>query len=66
MEWQHVARWVADGNIWSSSGVSAGMDLTLAWVGHLAGEEVADYVAMSQEYTRAKNSTDDPFAEIWS
>ena len=39
--WIPHARWAVDGNIWSSSGVSAGIDVTLAWIGCLYGEDVA-------------------------
>ena len=66
VDWQRTARWVVDGNIWTSSGVSAGIDLVLAWMGHVYGETVAQYVADSMEYRRTLNSTDDPFADIWS
>lgn len=30
VKWVALARWVVDGNFWSSSGVSAGTDATLA------------------------------------
>lgn len=66
VDWVHTARWVEDGNIWTSSGISAGIDVTYAWLGHVYGEEVADYVSMSSEYKRWTNSTDDPFADIWT
>jgi putative intracellular protease/amidase len=33
VDWVPVARWVTDGNIWTTSGVTAGMDGTLAFVG---------------------------------
>ena len=66
VNWVHTARWVPDGNIWTSSGVSAGIDLTYAWVGHVYGEDVADYVAMTIEYKRWYNASDDPFAAIWN
>jgi len=35
--WLESARWVVDGNRWTSSGVSAGIDMTLALVAHLLG-----------------------------
>lgn len=66
VDWVHAARWVEDGDIWTSSGISAGIDLTLAWMGHIYGEEVADYVAMSMEYEREMDAGNDPFAAIWS
>jgi transcriptional regulator GlxA family with amidase domain len=66
VDWVHTARWVVDGNIWSSSGISAGIDVTYAWLAHIYGEEVADYMSKSLEYKRWTDSTDDPFAAIWS
>ena len=66
MNWVHTARWVPDGNIWTSSGVSAGIDLTYAWIGNVYGEEVADYIAMAIEYKRWYNASDDQFAAIWN
>lgn len=41
---------MVDGNIWSSSGVSAGIDVTLAWVAHLWGYETAKVLAIGMEY----------------
>ncbi|PSN63762.1 class I glutamine amidotransferase-like protein, partial [Corynespora cassiicola Philippines] len=64
-EWVGAARWVEDGNIWSSSGISAGIDVTYAWIGKVYGEEVADYVAQSSEYERWTDAGNDPFAQIW-
>lgn len=37
VDWVPRARWVVDGNVWSSSGVSAGIDVTLAWIGETMG-----------------------------
>ena len=59
------ARWVEDGNIFTSSGISAGIDVTYAWVGKVYGEEVADYLAKSLEYERWTDPHKDPFAQIW-
>ncbi|KAF8949897.1 transcriptional regulator [Flammula alnicola] len=39
--WVAKARWVVDGNVWTSSGVSAGSDMAIAFVAHLAGDKVA-------------------------
>jgi transcriptional regulator GlxA family with amidase domain len=39
--WIPHARWAVDGKIWSSSGVSAGIDVTVAWIACHYGEEVA-------------------------
>ena len=43
-------RFVRDGNIWSSAGVSAGIDLTLAYIAHAAGDEAASKVQLAAEY----------------
>ena len=43
-------RFVRDGNIWSSAGVSAGTDLMLAFIADIAGEEVAEKVQFATEY----------------
>jgi len=43
-------RFVRDGNIWSSAGVSAGIDLTLALIASVAGEEAAGKVQFAAEY----------------
>jgi len=65
VNWQRVARWVEDGNVWTGSGAAAGIDLTLAWVGHVYGHPVSQYLGNLIEFNRAHNSTDDVFAEIW-
>lgn len=43
-------RFVQDGNVWSSAGVSAGIDLTLAFIASVAGEGIAGQVQASTEY----------------
>ncbi|MBB3182413.1 DJ-1/PfpI family protein [Variovorax sp. Sphag1AA] len=43
-------RYVQDGNIWSSSGVSAGIDLMLAFIASVAGDDAAGKVQFSAEY----------------
>lgn len=43
-------RWVRDGKIWCSAGVSAGIDLMLAFIADQAGEEVAGQVQFAAEY----------------
>jgi transcriptional regulator GlxA family with amidase domain len=63
--WIPTARWVEDGNIFSSSGVSAGIDATYAWISRVYGEEVANYLAMAAEYNRVTDAHDDPFGLIW-
>lgn len=43
-------RFVHDGNIWTSSGVSAVMDLMLAFIASEAGDDVAGLVQLAAEY----------------
>lgn len=43
-------RWVRDGNVWSAAGVSAGIDLTLAFIADVAGAEAAGQVQFAAEY----------------
>ena len=54
-------RFVRDGNIWSSAGVSAGTDMMLAFVASYAGEEAAGKSQAAAEYfplTKAYGSFD--------
>ena len=44
-QWIPHARWAVDGKIWSSSGVSAGIDVTLAWISCHYGDGVAAKVS---------------------
>jgi transcriptional regulator GlxA family with amidase domain len=43
-------RWVRDGNVWTSAGVSAGMDLLLAFIAAVDGPEAAGIVQHNAEY----------------
>ena len=44
------ARYVRDGKIWTSAGVSAGIDMMLAFISSIAGEETAGQVQYLSEY----------------
>lgn len=61
--WVRKARWVDDGKIISSSGVSAGMDMSLYVIQKLYGDETAQRVAHFAEYMWNNNSHHDPFAD---
>ena len=65
VNWVPTARWVEDGKVWTSSGVSAGIDLTLAFIEHIYGAENASTIADYMEFERAESSLDDPFAEVF-
>jgi transcriptional regulator GlxA family with amidase domain len=62
VEWIEAARWVEDGKFFTSSGVSAGMDMALAIVARFFGEENADKAAHYTEYRWQRDADDDPFA----
>ena len=61
VEWVEAARWVDDGAVVTSSGVSAGMDMALAIIARLFGNEVAERIAIGTEYTWHRNADVDPF-----
>ena len=63
VDWQPRARWVVDGHFYTSSGVSAGIDMSLALIAALTDEATADDVARWAEYQRHRDPGDDPFAE---
>lgn len=59
VNWIAKARWVVDGNLWTSSGVSAGTDMTLAWIEHMYGRNKSEEIRIGMEWI-ALNQTDDP------
>jgi transcriptional regulator GlxA family with amidase domain len=61
VEWIAKARWVEDGKYFTSSGVSAGMDITLAVIAKLCGRETSLEIASRAEYTWGEDSSWDPF-----
>jgi len=64
VKWVSHARWVVDGNIWTSSGVTAGMDSAFAFVKQVYGAKEADKLAAELEYERHEDPSWDPFAEM--
>ncbi len=61
-DWVAEARWVEDRNRWTSSGVAAGIDMALAFIAHLHGEEAAHQIADRAEYEPHTDAGWDPFA----
>lgn len=61
VEWVAQARWVDDGPVVTSSGVSAGTDMSLAIIQRLFGEEVALTTASFAEYSWHRDANSDPF-----
>ncbi|OKL56572.1 hypothetical protein UA08_08065 [Talaromyces atroroseus] len=60
-EWVHRARWVHNENIWSSSGISAGIDMMFAYVESIWGKKFTDSIAKRMEYVRNEHWDNDPF-----
>lgn len=64
VKWQKEARWVDDGNIVTSSGVSAGMDMALHVIARLYGTETANKIADGTEYQWHRDAHVDPFSKF--
>jgi transcriptional regulator GlxA family with amidase domain len=62
--WVEAARWVEDGRVATSSGVSAGMDMALAVIARLFGEERAEKIAVLTEYEWHRDPSWDPFVRF--
>jgi transcriptional regulator GlxA family with amidase domain len=62
VDWVPEARWVEDRDRWTSSGVAAGIDMALALVAHLEGDELAGAIADGVEHDWHRESKWDPFA----
>ena len=65
VEWVPRARWVEDGRLVTSSGVSAGIDMALAVVARHTGEALSEQVAQLIEYRAERDADADPFAAIY-
>lgn len=65
VDWIGQARWVEDGRFFTSSGVSAGMDMCLAVIAHHVSREAALTVARNAEYTWHDDASWDPFAVVY-
>ena len=63
VEWIESARWVDDGNVVTSSGVSAGIDMSLAIIARLFDVETAEAIANGAEYTWHRDANVDPFVQ---
>ena len=63
VEWVKEARWVKDGKFYTSSGVSAGIDMALAAMADLFGPEMAERLALGSEYEWHRDPSWDPFAK---
>lgn len=59
--WNERARWVVDGKFYTSSGVTAGMDMTLGFLEQQHGIETALRVAKEIEYIWIQDKDNDSF-----
>ncbi len=64
VDWQKEARWVKDGKYYTSSGVAAGIDMSLGVIKDLLGEDTVRHVANWTEYSWNEDRDFDPFAKI--
>lgn len=64
VNWVATARWVQDGKYFTSSGVSAGMDMALGLIATLFDRATAEGVARGAEYEWNSDRDRDPFAEL--
>lgn len=61
-KWIERARWVNDGKFYTSSGVSAGIDMALGFVADCYGSGLAKKIAYKIEYIWNEDANNDPFA----
>ena len=63
------ARWVVSGNIWTTSGVSAGIDGMVAFLASVYDEEqypgLVERIVNAMEYNRQVDPANDPFAKVF-
>lgn len=64
VDWVKEARWVEDGKFVTSSGVSAGIDMALAVIAQMQGEEISKNLAVVTEYEWHRDANWDPFAKV--
>lgn len=64
VNWVKKARWVVDGKYYTSSGVSAGMDMALGFISDRFGVETANNIACDIEYRWNSDKDKDPFAVL--
>ena len=62
-DWQLEARWVESGRFFTSSGVSAGIDMSLAVIARFFGVDAARMIAIGAEYEWNEDADRDPFAK---
>ncbi len=61
--WIKQARWVVDGKYYTSSGISAGIDMALGFIADIKGLEKAREIAKRIEYNWQEDKTVDNFTD---
>lgn len=61
VKWKGRARWIVDGKYYTSSGVSAGIDMALGFVSDVVGVDAARKIAREIEYVWNSDPAKDPF-----
>lgn len=61
IKWIRQARWTVDGKYYTSSGVSAGMDMTFGFLSDLHGRDFARTIAYQMEYQWQEDKDLDAF-----
>jgi transcriptional regulator GlxA family with amidase domain len=61
--WAKKARWVDDGPVITSSGISAGIDMSLHVIARLFGESTRESIAKRAEYVPNNDPQNDTFAD---
>jgi putative intracellular protease/amidase len=62
VQWIRQARWVNDDKYYTSSGVSAGMDMTLGFISDMHGRKTAQEICQYIEYIWNEDKTNDLFS----
>jgi putative intracellular protease/amidase len=56
VKWKYKARWIADKKYYTSSGISAGIDMSLAFIADQISEDKAKEIAKIMEYEWGKDN----------
>jgi transcriptional regulator GlxA family with amidase domain len=64
VDWVHQARWVQGDKIWTSSGVTAGMDMAHAFIKATYSNDIAATMARNMESVPSSDASNDPFAVV--
>jgi putative intracellular protease/amidase len=62
--WDKKARWAIDGKFYTSSGISAGIDMSLGFLSDQNGIEFARKVAFEMEYNWIEDKNNDTFVAV--